>query len=362
MSDPIDIPCSAPDIAASAELTHARVQLTPNDDPMLSFELLVPKVWLYSSSIGPVVQAPLITQGLGLFTPGGELGTPIVAVTVTRCPFEVAIDAWVRWRMSQEGWTILKAQWVPIPEGPFYDVTAHRTIEGGHELIRRTSVRADRGRIFSVNCSCDREHWDAVKHDFWAAHVTFGILGNSGDPTSEAWLRCSGEQPGFEAGYPASWQAEPAQPRSREMSGMHLRLTDPRHDVLLAYLFIQAERSDPRARRSTLELIDQAKTMLSTAGVQLTQNPIALLASRDPRAKAVQGWLGGCSAKATLGEAEVDIRFEFVQRDHVAFTVAMCNPPIADDAWTALRAQRAFEIVRSTLEAIEHAYSGGPLD
>jgi hypothetical protein len=58
-------------------------------------------------------------------------------------------------------------------------------------------------------------------------------------------------------------------------------------------------------------------------------------------------------ARAKLGTAEIDVRYDFIQRQHVVFTVALCRPRLADDTWTALRAQRAFEIACSTLEVIE---------
>jgi hypothetical protein len=351
--EPIDIPHQAPNVEAHVEQTHVRFELTPNGDAGLAFDLLVPKDWAYSKSFGPVTQTLLQAQGLGFFMQSAERGSPVIGITVTRCPFEVALDVFARHLVTSEGWTVLACNWFPGPKGMFYEVTAQRIAEDKLELIRRTSVRLDHGRIFGVTCMCARAHWDAVKETFWAAHVTFALLNGTDDESSEPWKRAVAKQPDFLTVYPASWTAEQAKSKSDMRSGIHLRLIDRDGRTLLAYLLVQAERRQAGIEPSLPELVAAASGIAQKAGIQLTQDPRPIPDGEDFRAGAVDGWLAGYRCDAKLGAAEIQVRYAFVARPTVIFKFVLLSPKLEDDPLTHMRAQRTLEIARSRARTIE---------
>lgn len=345
---PIDIPFKAPTVEATAQDTHARVELTPNGNAALAFELLVPKHWAYSREFGPVTEMLFQPQGLGFFVQAVEVGAPIIGVTVTRCPFEVALDIYARESVIREGWTIVACNWFPGPQGMFYDLTAYRKV-GEIELIRRTSLRIDQARIFTVNTLCTRQHWDAVKESFWAAHVTFALAKPTNDETCEQWLIASATSPDFKVAYPLSWTAEPAQSQSVDQSGIHVRLLDPKGQTLLAYVFVQAERVQSGEPPALAQRVRNTLDLITRSGVQLTSDLRPVPEPEDLRAGAVEGWLAGYRAEGQLGSAEIQIRTGFVQHGPLMFTIVVCTPQLEDDTLVHLRAVRTFEIVRGSL-------------
>jgi hypothetical protein len=286
--------------------------------------------------------------GLGFFTAAADPGAPVIAVTAATCPFEVPIDTWALLSVTHEGWTVVSSQWFPGPNGLFFDLTATRTIDEV-EHVRRTSVRTGQGAIVAVNCMCARSYWDAAKETFWAAHVTFALL-QKGEPSLEHWLRARVEQPAFSTVHPASWESEPAEADGDSRSGLHLRLIDARGETLLAYMVVKAERNPFPEPLPLPELWNDARRMLEASGVAITSSPTQTTAHDDVRAAAVPGWLGGFLAEARLGSADISLRVGFVARGALVFTLAVCSPKLEDDKLVALRAQRAFEIVRAGLE------------
>ena len=86
---PLDIPYAAPTLGDVIEKVFANLQITPNDDPALVYRLGVPAQWAFSRHLGPVVEELLLPEGLGFFAGSPEPGSPVVAVTVTRFPFEM---------------------------------------------------------------------------------------------------------------------------------------------------------------------------------------------------------------------------------------------------------------------------------
>jgi hypothetical protein len=347
-SIPISIPTSAPTLTAAIEQTHVLFKLTPNSDSTLAFELLVPKPWAYSSEFGPVISTLLHPQGLGFFVESLAPGAPVIAVTVTRCPFEIPIDVWARLSFEHEGWTILASQWYPGPNGVFFDLSASRH-EDDIELIRRSSIRVDQGRIFSVNCICAKSHWDANKETFWLAHASFALQQGSGNATLENHARASAEQPAFHFGYPVSWTPERAVPHSDAVSGVHLRLIDRERQVLLAYLIVQARHKPTSARSSLAPLVSEATTMLEKATVEFKSAAHLLSDDADPRGEAVPGWLGDFSTSGRLAGSDIQVRMSFIDRANTVFSLALLSPLLEDDRLVSLRAQRVLEIVRSTL-------------
>ena len=71
------------------------------------------------------------------------------------------------------------------------------------------------------------------------------------------------------------------------------------------------------------------------------------------RSSAVEGWLVGYRADAQLGTAEIQVRLGFVVRPKAIFTLALCAPKLEDDVLAHLRALRAYEIARSSLQTLE---------
>jgi hypothetical protein len=348
---PIDIPMTAPNLEPHLPETHVRALITP-DDAKLAYDILVPKTWGVSKEFGPVQRTLLQAEGIGFFMASGDPGAPVIAVTVTRCPFEVPLDGWLRSSLALEGWTLLQSHWFPGPAGLFFEATAVRVVDD-RELVRRTSVRVDHGRIFAVNCMCARDSWDAVKETFWVAHVSFELQAPARDASMEQWRRSVASQPDFEFAHPASWSAERADSGTHDISGAHVRLIDPGGEVLLAYLLVRGARRQADVEPAMAPLVQEACGMLEKSGVTLTAAPEPQSEADDPRAAAVEGWLGGVTAPGKLGDAEIVVRLGFVVRKAVVFTLASFSPKPEDDMLVALRTQRAFEIVRSTLRTLE---------
>jgi len=345
--NPLDIPNKTPNVSAHLAETHVRAEIEP-DDPKLTFDLLVPKTWAFSSELGPVRHMLFHPAGLGFFTAAIDPGAPVIAVTAAPCPFEVPIDTWALLSAAHEGWTVIASQWFPGPYGLFFELTATRVVDE-IEHVRRTSVRPGHGAIVAVNCMCARSYWDAVKETFWAAHVTFALLQKT-EPNLEHWLRAHVEQPAFSTVYPASWDAEPAEVDGDQRSGLHLRLIDAEGKKLLAYLVVKAERNPFAEPLPLPELWNEARRMAEASGVAITSSPRHTSTHDDVRALAVPGWLGGYLADAHWGTTDIALRVGFVARGGLIFTLVSCSPKLQDDTLVALRAQRAFEIVRAGLE------------
>lgn len=349
---PLDIPDQAPHVLALMEHTHAVLEVTPNDDPRLAYNLAVPKTWAYSGELGPVPSGLFQTSGLGFFAGSADPGAPVIAVTVTPVPFEIPIDAWIRISLATEGWQIVRAQWFPGPNGLFFDVTGQR-VAGDVVEIRRTSVRVDGSRIISVNCFCQRKYWDAAKEIFWTAHVTFKLLGAAGQTRMEVWAKAGATTPDFTLAHPATWSAEaaPPEPSPEGVSAIHLRLVDAKAETLLAYLQVKAVAGSSKTAADLEPLHQASLAQLRTSGVTPLQPGQPLSEADDPRSMAVEGWLGGFEGRAHMGQSDVSTRLGYVQRGNVTFSFALLSPLPTDDPLTALRAQRAFEIARATLRS-----------
>jgi hypothetical protein len=348
MANPaLDIPITAPNVLRTMEQTHVRLEITPNDDPRLAYDLALPREWGYSAELGPVGHGMLRTQALGFFTGSMDPHAPVIAVTLTPVPFEVPIDAWARQSFTTEGWQIVRAQWFPGPNGLFYDVTAERVINDVQEL-RRTSLRNLGSDIISVNCFCAREWWEGAKEIFWTAHATFKLLAKR-QTRMETWAEAQAErEPRFAVAYPLSWSAEEAQGDAPNSSGLHLRLADAKNETLLAYVQAKLTQRAPGTTANVEQLQASALARLQRAGVRVTAPLSPLSSDDDPRAIAVKDWLGGFQREGQLGTSEVRLRVGFIDREGHDATFTMISPRLTDDPLTALRAQRAFEIARAT--------------
>jgi len=347
----LDIPVSAPRVTATLEQTHVMFEGTPSTNPLFAYRLAIPKGWAYSAQFGPVPEGPFASQGLGFMTGSARSGAPVVAVTVTPIPFEIPIDVWVRSSMTAEGWTVVSARWFPGAKGLFFDITGTRTVNDVEE-VRRTSVRADGIHVFSVNCLSAREHWDEAKEIFWVAHSTFQLVKPVGTTRMEPWLAASADRrPDFVIAYPMSWSASPVEKAPDGASGLDVRLLDAKQETLLAYLQVQAVAlEEGEAVPSFDVLVAKAVKRLGSAGFKPAGPPKPTSAGDDPRAAAVDGWLGGLVGTGRLAEADVTARLGFVVRDRNVVTFLLFSPLLADDTLVALRAERAFEIARATFE------------
>jgi hypothetical protein len=228
-------------------------------------------------------------------------------------------------------------------------VTGTRVVGAATE-VRRTTVRVDGSNIVCVNCLSSREQWDTFKEVFWAAHGTFELLGGTGTTRMEPWLATAASDPEFEAAYPFSWSAEPVPSPPPGVSAVDIRLTDGTRETLLAYLQIKvrrraAGREPPKVERLVTKMIPA----FIQFGFQSTGGMRPVTEAEDPRAAAIEGWLGGVTGDGRLGDAEVTVRIGFVNRADSVASFLLLSPKREDDTLVALRAQRAFEIGRATL-------------
>jgi hypothetical protein len=345
---PLDIPYLAPDTLADMPHTHARVLVTPNGDPTLRFDLALPKDFAHAGQMGPVPDGLFVNRGLCLFTNSDEPGAPMIAVTVTTLPFELPADEWTRIAMNADRWSVVSGRWFPGPNSLFYDLTGVRTVDDV-ELVRRTSARLDGNRLVFVNTMCARTYWDQNKQDFWTAHVTFALLGGLDSTQIEPWLQAATTAPDFETAYPRSWSHEAAESAPDTMSALHFRLTDVEQTRLLAYLLVRAQRKQTPEQATLPWLLSDTLAMLEKSGLVLAAEPQPIAEEADPRSLGVEGWLGGFQGQGRVGEAELTVRLGFIARADVVFELALYSPRREDDLITALRAQRAFEIVRAEL-------------
>ena len=346
---PLDIPVTAPSVVASMQQTHVNLKVTPNEDEKLAFSLALPKSWAYSKKFGPVPSGPLETRGLAFFASSTRPDAPVLAATLTSVPYEIALDGWALASFAREGWQVVSSRWVPGPHGLFFDVTGTRVVKGTEE-VRRTSVRADGGNVFSLNALCGRSRWDEAKEIFWAAHMTFELL-HEPKEQMETWMKARASGPDFQVAFPASWSAE-TEPSQGGGSGVHLRLAAGQ--TLLAYVRVTARPLAKGKPPPALEARKAAALAVMAKAGFTTSGPLQSLTEKnDPRSAAVRGWKGGFLVSGRLGQAEAVARLGFVDDDGLSFTLIGISPPLADDALVALRAQRAFEIARFTAGAPE---------
>lgn len=344
----LDIPLAAPNVTANMLHTHVRMSITPNDDESLAYDLAIPKGWAYSQQFGPVATGLLETQGIGFFAAGVHPDGPVIAATVTTVPYEIPLDTWARMSLTHEGWEVVDAKWFPGPYGLFFDLTGQRTV-GESQQVRRTSVRVRGSQIFSLHCMCSRTQWEEHKEIFWVAHLSFE-LGLKGSTRMEPWLAGVGAKPDFQFGFPASWSAEPKTPEPEVTSLVDVRLLDAADERLLAYLQVTARRrAQGEAAPNLLLYQSESQSLLTAAGFVANDKPRKLTTDEDPRAEAVQGWLGGFIWEGVMKGGAVYVRTGFLDQAGATFVFTLISPRLQDDPLIALRAQRAFEIARSTL-------------
>jgi hypothetical protein len=156
--------------------------------------------------------------------------------------------------------------------------------------------------------------------------------------------------PAFEIVHPLSWISEPAHSNVPNVSGIHLRLTDAEQTKLLAYMLVRSERKESDQYYSLVRLTNEMLALLERSGLSSIGDLHPLEGSDDPRSIAVPGWRAGYWAAARLAEADISLRLGFIERGDVLYQLALYNPRSQDDVLIALRAQRAFEIVRAGLQ------------
>lgn len=348
----IDVPQSAPFVQATLLQSHARVQITPNDDESLAYELMVPKTWALGKEFGPVGSGPLMERGIGIFAGGLEPRAPVIAVTVMQSPFEIPLDAWARANLAHEGWEVVSAFWFPGAVGLYFDITATRVVADQTE-VRRTSVRSRGSDVFSVNCMCGLESYEAAKEYFWVAHATFEVLSRSDapmEPLLEA--RVMDSAPEFVVAHPASWLVEPVQSPPEGVSALDVRLVDAAAEQLLGYVQVKAEAREKGAPAPTLEERKSEVVLhLSRSGIIAKEDSFEpLTEENDPRSIAVDGWVGGIDFVGEVNGNQVALTVGFVDRGAVAVTFTLLGPLPSADLLGALRCRRVFEITRATLE------------
>jgi len=348
---PADIPYSAPTLLDSIEQTHVNLRLTPNEDSKMAYQLGIPKTWAYSKTFGPVVEDLMTPQGLGFFAGSIAPGSPVIAVTVTRFPFEIPVDAWVKLTLARQGYTIVAAKYFPGPHGLFFDATAVRTLEDDRQEVVRTTAHVDGSNIFSVNTVCDRSKWDAAKEIFWIAHVSFQLVEGTGDTRMEPWKAAYGANPDFQTFHPFSWFGERVKQEWEGISAVDLRLVNAAQTVVLGYVQVKAQRALPgKPPRDVAALRDDSLAKLKKSLGYVPSHPFRpLTLADDPRSEVAEGWLGGFTGEAKTGTHDAAVRLGYLRRADITFSLLALSAPVRDDTLAALRTQRAFEIARDTL-------------
>ncbi|MET0388329.1 MAG: hypothetical protein ABW321_20325 [Polyangiales bacterium] len=345
-TDNIDVPQALPSFD-KLEQTHVRAEVESHDDASQSFDTVVPKHWKQQNTPGNVKQALFPARILATFAPGDG---PVVTVTVTAIPASIPLDVWARLTFVEERYTIVASRWVPGPYGLFFDITGQRRESGnGLDIVRRATLHLDGPRIFMVNTIAPRAVWDTYKQDFWRAHVGFELShpkGTTAEPVREVYSK----SPAFRLQYPGSWSAEAPEPLNKDLSGMHLRLLAADGKDLDAYMVVRASRA---AERPLNDEVLAARRMLEKSSVKLTGEAQPIAAIEDPRAEFVKGYRGGFTLPAQLAGNDIEVRLSLIRRDGIDFTFALCSPRVTTHPLPALRALRAFEIARDTLELPE---------
>jgi len=254
----------------------------------------------------------------------------------------------VRQSLSAEGWTIEQANWYPGRFGDFFDVTGTRVFDGVAE-VRRTTARNDGPNIFCVNTMCARQRWDEAKETFWVAHCTFELLGGVHTARMEAWATASGTaSPRLRAAYPFSWEAEAVSPSSPGVSAVDVRLADAAKKTLLAYVQIKAEiaPAPPSLETAETDILERMRKL----GFVMTVRPRLIPPALDQRAALVDGWLGAFDIGGKIDKGDAVARMGFIYREGLFFTVVLIGPTLRDDPLVYLRALKAFEIARNTVD------------
>jgi hypothetical protein len=346
----IDIPQEAPFVQATLQHSHVRMSVTPNDDAQYAYDLAVPKTWAYASAVGPVGSGPFAERSIGVFASGADPGSPVIAVTVMTSPFEIPIDAWLRAKLTHEGWDVVSAFWFPGASGLYFDITVTRVVDDKAE-VRRTTVRARGNDVFSVNCMCGLEHWNAAKENFWVAHATFELAA-PGAETMEPWFEFAvNKQPNFVVSHPGSWASEPVTAAPNGVSALDVRLVDAKAEELLGYLQVKGESLERGTPSPALEQRKADALMhMRRSGIAPDESTLReLTQALDPRSLAVEGWVGGYTLAGQIGESEIELRLGFVERDGASLTLMTLCPPLAKNLLVSLRTLRVFEIARATL-------------
>jgi len=347
----LDIPFEAFETLAQLDQTHTIVETIPDGDESRAYALAIPSAWAYAKKFGPVTDALLVPRGIGYFSSGVEADDPVVSVTATRVPFEVPIDHWTRASFIGEGWTVVRGVWFPGPHGSMFDLVGTRIV-GDIELVRRTTVRNDGITLFSVSTVCSRKVWNTYKKILWVSHLTFRLTRGQNERRMEPWLGAVAATPSFRIAYPQSWESELAPSHQGEISGVHLRLLDAQQQTLMAYVLVRAKRLDAIPQRSLRALIKATTVLLERSEIRPVGQLLPPSDTEDPRAVAIEGWLGGVIGDGTLGTAEITLRLGFLERKGLLFTLVLCGPKREQDPLTAFRATRAFEIARLTIEVL----------
>lgn len=346
---PLDVPMMAPRLVATLEQTHVRARFAPADDPSLACQVLLPKDWAFSKA-SPAAPGADGAVALGSAAGPSAGGSPTITVSATKPGFELPIDAWLRASFAQGGYAIVSAKWFPSASGLFFDVTGTRVHDGAEE-VRRSSVRADGGHVFTVTCLAPRAHWDEVKETCWVAHDGLILEKKTGDTRLETWLTARGKQPDFRMAYPAGWEVTKVAPPRAKSSVVEVRL-GKEGPPAPARLQVTVEPLSGGPSIAPLERLREATLDRAKALGFVPDGPLERLTdATDPRAAAVAGWLGGFAGKGQLGAAQAVVRMGFIRHDMRLTTFLAVAPSPPGDPVVAWRAQRAFEIARATVEA-----------
>lgn len=342
----LDIPLQPLRDLADVERSHVSFRVA-HDDPGLGYELRVPRSFKYSRELGASAVGLFEAQPLGSFSPRREGGSATISVSATHLPFEIPIDTWGQLAIVRQGFHIVCAEWRPGLRGSFFDITAARD-DGVHVQLRRVTLRADAGRIFMVSCACRGAEWETNKETFWLAHLSFRLLSGSGQSRMEPWSKAVGRGPVFIVAHPQSWSARSVATSSDRVSGIDVKLLDEHSEELLAYVQVRASSSAQPAELARLEAAAAAR--LARAGVQLTGAREWLACAADPRAGAVEGWLGSSLGHGEVAGTATWVRLGWLQRSGRLLSFVALSPLLSRAPLTALRCQRAFEIARASVQ------------
>jgi hypothetical protein len=344
-----DFPTEFPEGAGPIEITHNRLQVTPQGNPALAYRVLLPRRWVAENDMGEQEASIGKPVRIGLYAEKTEADTAVVEVSVTALPTEVPLRDWLLLQADLSEQQVLQSVHRSFAGVPVVDQGA---MYGPREHLQvvRTVAFVDSAKVFTLMAMAPAARYEQVKRDIAIAATSFALLNPTGSRALEPWLAARpGADPGFRVAYPESWRMRPLGAPLPGRSAVDLLLAGD-DERLLAYLRVKA--IDPGAgagggRGTPRERLATAAEELADAGVALAS---AWREDDDPSLAGLEDTPGMWTAHGRLGETDVEIRVGILERNHTAFVVSLMSVRREDDRLVWMRSKRAYEIALGSVE------------
>lgn len=336
-----DLPTAAPALMPALSRTHDLVRFTPDGNPALEFEVVIPKGWAIVRRMGPVPEGFAQPRPIGHFRAGLAPESASVTVTVTSLPIEVNLEDWTQFILADQGWRVFASRWRQTPGGAVADVGAIRGADAEREVMR-TMTLANNGRVFMVSGLAREGVWNRWKYELLVACASFKLLRPSSSDSLEALVEWEGGSPRFGVTFPASWQAEEKRSERVGKSAVDLRLT--MEDKLLSYLRVKA--TDLALHHTSVDArLEEAVRELVTSGFSPTAPrdwPVP-----DALGALIVGYDGTAVVPGRMWDQDVEARIGLRSVGGGGFTTTLIAPSRGSNILLWMRGKRAFEIVRA---------------